>query len=140
MQKGYLVGRGVCAFVALYHLLIGALLVLSGEMSIALAARMGMTIEGSQLLGVIGEILGCYIIAFGFMMAITAWDPIKNRAMLTVGIILVVLRLIQRLVFMEKVIDTFQMTSAAFWRDFIIVAILGLGLLAFRLMILRDSR
>lgn len=140
MQKGYLVGRGVCAFVALYHLLIGALLVLSGEMSIALAARMGMTIEGSQLLGVIGEILGCYIIAFGFMMAITAWDPIKNRAMLTVGIILVVLRLIQRLVFMEKVIDTFQMTSAAFWRDFIVVAILGLGLLAFRLMILRDSR
>ena len=140
MQKGYLVGRGVCAFVGLYHLLIGALLMFSGEMSIALAARMGITIEGSQLLGVIGEILGCYIIAFGFMMAITAWDPIKNRAMLTVGIILVALRLIQRLVFMEKVIDTFQMTIAAFWRDFIIVAILGFGLLAFRLMILRDSR
>ncbi len=141
MNKSLAWGRILTGFIAAYHLGVGLLLLFSGDLSIRAAkALAGWTIQGSPALGIAGEILGCYIIAFGLMMAFAAADPIQGRHAITVGLVLIALRLFQRLVFSGKVIETFQVPAGRHWAAFAIVAAIGLALLAFRIQVGRAPR
>lgn len=137
-DKGW---RIVLWFVATYHLLLGLLLLFSGELSIkALKTLAGAHIEGSPQLGIAGEILACYILAFGLMMATAAWNPVKNRAMISIGLLLIALRLFQRVYFADKVMRVFQVPAANYWSATALAALLGLLLAAFRLRIYRQMQ
>jgi hypothetical protein len=126
--------------IALYHILLGALLIFSGEMSISAAdALYGWQITGSPELGILGEILGCYAIAFGLMMAVAAGDPARFRSLLTVGIVLIALRLVQRLFFAGKVMEVFQVSSGRYWGAFVFVLLLGAILTWVRLQVRGES-
>ena len=112
--------------VALYHIVLGALLIYSGELSIRVADLLyGWQITGSPELGIVGEILGCYAIAFGLMMAVAAGDPVRYKSLLTVGIVLIALRLLQRLLFAGKVMEVFQVPSGRYWGAFVFVLLMG---------------
>ena len=139
MRSRYTFWRGILWLVATYHMLVGLLLLFSGELSIkALKTFAGATIEGSPQLGIAGEILGCYILTFALMMGVAAWNPVKNRSLLTIGLTLIVLRIFQRIFFAEKVMQVFQVPPANYWMATAIAAILGLLLGTFRLKIYRD--
>lgn len=139
MRSRYTFWQVILWIVATYHMLIGLLLLFSGELSIrALKAFAGATIEGSPQLGIAGEILGCYILTFAVMMGVAAWNPVKNRSLLMIGLILIVLRIFQRTFFAEKVIEVFHVPSANYWMATAVAAILGLLLGVFRLKIYRD--
>jgi hypothetical protein len=141
MKKSYLLWRGVLWVFAIYHLCVGAILFLSGDLSIkALKYFAGATIDGSPQLGVTSEILACYILAFGLMMAVAAWNPIKNRALMTIGVILIVLRVCQRLIFADKVMEVFQVPAANYWTSTSIVIVLGILIGTFRILIYRDMQ
>jgi len=45
----------------------------------------------------IARMLGVYMVAFGVALGTAAWNPIKNRAILTIGVMLAVTRCVQRL-------------------------------------------
>lgn len=139
MKKTYTGWRALLWFIATYHLILGLLLLFSGELSIrALKVFAGATIEGSPQLGIVGEILACYLLAFGLMMGIAAWNPVKNRAIITAGLVLIALRLFQRLFFAAKVMQVFQVTATHYWSATAIATILGLLLGMFRWRIYRD--
>ena len=125
--------------IALYHILLGVLLIYSGELSIRVADLMyGWQITGSPELGILGEILGCYAIAFGLMMAVAAGDPARYRSLLTVGIVLIALRLVQRLIFAGKVMEVFQVSAGRYWGAFLFVLALGAALTWARLLVGRE--
>ncbi len=141
MNKNLLPYRILAGFVSFYHVVLGLLMLFSGEMAIKAAKSMaGMTIIGSPVLGIMGEILACYIIAFGLMMGLAAWNPIKNRSLITVGLVLFTLRLLQRIIFADKTMEVFQIPSARYWTAFIIVLIISVILGIFRIRIYKDLK
>lgn len=139
MAKSYLGWRILLWFVAVYHLMSGAVLLFSSDLTIrSLKAMAGVTVSGSPELGIVGEILACYLLAFGLMMAIAAWNPVKNRAIITVGLVLFALRLFQRVFFADKVMTVMQIPSQTYWTSAAIVAVLSLLMGAFRWRLYRD--
>jgi len=139
MDNSHMAGRLLTGFIGIYHLWAGLMMIFSGELTIRLAKSLsGWTIEGSPAMGIVGEVLGCYLIAFGLMMLLAAVNPIKSKSFITVGLVLIALRLIQRLVFSAKVIEVFQVDAARHWGAFILVAAMGVGLLIFRLRLARE--
>lgn len=141
MGKSLVPGRVLVGFIGGYHLLVGLMLLVSGDMSIRTAkALAGWTIHGNPEMRIVGEILGCYILAFGLMMVMAAIDPIRGSNLINVGLVLIALRLLQRLVFSGKVVEVFQVPAGRHWTAFVIVLLLGLALLAFRIQLGRQTR
>ena len=133
MNGSFGAGKALTWFIAVYHILLGGVLIVSGDLSIRIASLAhGWTIEGSPELGIAGEIVGCYVIAFGLMLAVAAIDPVKYRAFISVGIALIALRLLQRVVFADKVMATFDVAAGRYWGTFVWVLLLGVLLAVFR--------
>jgi len=140
MDRKYIFWRIIIAVIGFYHIVAGLVLLFSGELALKLVHSFaGMTLTGSPELGIIGEIFGCYLLAFGLMMGIAAWDPIKKRDLLTVGLILFFLRIFQRLFFAQKVMTVFHIPSYKYWTAFVLIAFLGLLVGFFRWIIYRDT-
>jgi hypothetical protein len=133
MEASYGPWRAIPAFVGVYHLVVGLVLMFSGEAAIKAAKVFGgMTVVGSSEMGILGEVLACYVLAFGAMMLVAAYDPVKNRACLSIGATLCALRVLQRLLFGSKLMSVFQMDAAHYWGSLAIVTVLGAGLALFR--------
>jgi len=139
MSKSYTGWRMLLWFIAVYHLLSGALLFFSGELTLRLLKNLaGVSVSGSPELGIAGEILACYLAAFGLMMGIAAWNPVKNRAIVTVGLVLFSLRLFQRVFFAEKVMQVMQIPPSRYWGAALIVAVLAALMGIFRWQLYKD--
>jgi hypothetical protein len=135
----YTLPRIVLAFFGVYHLLIGGVMLFSGDLMLRLARDYGMAnLAGSPELGALSEILACYLLAFGAVMAYAAYDPIKNRTIISIGVLLCLLRLFQRAYFAEKTMRVLQVAPAQYWMQFVIVAVIAVVLAVFRWMVLRD--
>lgn len=133
MRNNYLPGKALLWFMLVYHGLAGILLIVSGELSIKFASvALGWTIDGSPALGIAGEILGCFLIAFACMLFVISTDPVKYRALLSVAIVLIVLRVGQRVYFSAKVIEVFQVPEFRYWTSTVVVLLFGVLLLLFR--------
>ena len=132
MINSYLPGKALLWFMGLYHGAVGVLLIVSGELSIEFASlALGYTVEGSPALGIAGELLGCYMVTFGLMLLLAVTNPLKYRAVLTVAMALIAVRLIQRVVFADKVIEVFEVPEARYWGSCLFVALLGVGVFLF---------
>lgn len=117
----------------LYHASAGLLLIFSGELTIKFASvALGWTIEGSPALGIAGEILGCFLIAFACVLFVISTDPVKYRALLSVAVVLIALRVGQRIYFSAKVMEVFQVPETRYWISTGFVLLLGVLLLLFR--------
>ncbi len=139
MKNDYLPGKALLWFMLLYHASIGVLLILSGELTIKFASvALGWTIEGSAELGIAGEILGCFLIAFACMLFVISTDPVKYRALLTVAIVFIVLRVGQRFYFSSKVMEVFQVPETRYWISTGFVLLLGVLLFLFRQQVGRE--
>jgi hypothetical protein len=139
MTKTYTGWKVLLGLIAIYHLISGGLLLFSGDLAIqAVKTLAGVNLVGSPELGIIGEIMACYLLAFGLMMGIAAWNPVKNRAIITVGLVLFALRLFQRVFFADKVMQVMQIPSGRYWSAALIVATLALLLGVFRWQLYRD--
>jgi hypothetical protein len=141
MTRARLWHRVVAGIIAAYHLVIGLALLLSGELALKLARlAAGLKIEGSPQMGIVGEIFGCYVLAFGLMMVFVAVDPVKNRSLISAGIALFALRLIQRVAFASKTMTILGLSAADYWPPALVVAVLGAALVAMRWQVARDLR
>jgi hypothetical protein len=139
MAKTYTGWKMLLWFIAVYHVVSGGLLFFSGELTIrTLKALAGVTVSGSPELGIAGEILACYLVAFGLMMGIAAWNPVKNRAIVTVGLVLFALRLFQRVCFADKTMQVMQIPSTRYWGAALLVAILAVLMGVFRWQLYKD--
>jgi len=139
MRGSFIGWRAVLWFVAIYHVTMGGILFVSGELALKVAKLLGgVSISGSPEMGILGEILACYLIAFGLMVALAAWDPVKYRGALSVGLVLFALRSIQRLVFADKVIAVFHVPPVSHYTGTAVVIIFAVVLGLFRLKVAKS--
>lgn len=133
MQKKYVVLRGVVWLVCLYHILLGITLNCPVKCITWVATNaLGATKmpDGSALF--LARMLGTYLIVFGIGMGLAAWNPVKNRALLTLGAILVVLRTLQRLVQVGDLQEAIGISTGSNWATVAVLLAFAAALAFFR--------
>ncbi|MFC1643609.1 hypothetical protein ACFL1F_00835 [Chlamydiota bacterium] len=139
MKKRYLVLRAGVWIICVYLVLLG--LILNGPVK-------GITYAATNFLGAskmpdasalfLARMLGAYLVVFGIGMGIAAWNPIKNRALLTLGAILLVLRSIQRLVCLTDLQNTLGISTGHNWMTVVLVLLFAIFLMYFRFRLYHD--
>lgn len=123
--------RALAGFMGVYHLLIGFLGLVSGEMAARVGAAVyGAHVEVSPLFSYMAKYLAAYVIAFGLMMIFVASDPVKYRKLVSVAIVLAVVRILSRLIFASELQAAFGIGMNRSLMTIVVVAILNLGLIA----------
>jgi len=140
-NKTYLPFRALVGVMSAYHVALG--IVISGppEPILALAgALLGATgtLEPATLF--VARMLGAYMLVFGLGMGLAAWDPIKNRALLSLGAILTVFRAVERLLLAEDLELALNVAPGRNWATIAILAGFAVALGLFRWVLYRDMR
>jgi hypothetical protein len=140
-MKTYLPLRIVTGVVCLYCVGMGLGLNGSQSMVAGMAERfLGYDLpEGSPLIFA-ARMIGVYMAFFGVTMGLVAWRPVQNRALLSAGAVLLVVRVVQRLATFDELQQTFGLTPGRNLAYVITVAVLAVLLLAFRILLVRDMR
>ena len=123
----------LAGFIGIYHIILGLIGSISGELGAQAAraifdARVDITPQFSYLV----KYLGAYTIAFGVMMLLVAWNPVKYRLFIYVGILLIAVRITQRLIFASQLESAFGISWGRNLLNTTIIALLALGLYLFR--------
>jgi hypothetical protein len=122
--------KALAGFMGIYHLLIGILGLVSGEMAARVGAAVyGAHVEVSPLFSYMAKYLAAYVIAFGVMMLFMASDPVKYRRLVYVAVILAVVRILSRLIFASELQAAFGIGMNRSLMTIAAVAILNLGLI-----------
>lgn len=139
--RRHLALRGLLWFICLYHVACGLAAILSPDQIPTIAEKLaGMKVTASPEFLYLAKPFGVYAAAFGVMMGVAAWNPIKNRALISVGIVLFALRIVQRLTSMGEVEQLFGVSPARSLQTVAIVAVLGLALAWLRYRLYREMR
>lgn len=134
MKHIYPVFRSILWIICIYHVAIGVILNLPADqlkhlLEIVFGTTKNLT---SQALFIV-RILGIYMLIFGIGMGLAAWDPIKNRALLSCGAILIAIRALQRLLQADYLAEAFGIASERNWIMAIILAGFAVVIIAFRI-------
>jgi hypothetical protein len=122
--------RALAGFMGVYHLLIGILGIVSGEMAARVGAAVyGAHVEVSPLFSYMAKYLAAYVIAFGAMMLFLAGDPVKYRKLVYVAVLLAVLRILSRLIFASELQAAFGIGMNRSLMTIAAVAVLNIGLI-----------
>ena len=122
--------RGMLASVCVVNLALGIICFASGP----LAVRTGALLYGAALTEAtpqtyyILRMMGCYLIAIGFMAFFAYKDPVKYKAIVLGNVLWLLLRALQRFIFAAEIHQAFQVSYARIWMNglfvFIVAAIL----------------
>ena len=101
--------RVTTALAAVYHFLLGmALLVLpAGAVGQVTRMFLGIELEFDAQLSLIGKFASSYILAFGIMLGLLCWSPVRLRALVVPALVLFGLRLVNKLVFLTTIEEAF---------------------------------
>lgn len=120
--------RSLLWFICVYHVVFGLIPNLFPGQVEGLAERLaGMRIGAAPECLALAKPFGVYAMIFGVMMGVAAWDPVKNRALISVGIVLFVLRIMQRLAGLN---EAHQVFGVAPGRGLLTVAVVSCFALA----------
>ena len=125
--------RFIAGFVGVYHIASGLLGTLSGNLAAELGrilfnARVDVTPQFSYM----AKYLGAYVIAFGAMMLFIAQDPVKYRGLINVAVLLICIRIIDRIVFAAELKNAFGIELTQSIVTISIIGLVGLSLLIFK--------
>jgi hypothetical protein len=138
-MKKHLVLRGVVWLVCLHHLVLGIVLNCPVEsIRWTTQALLGATKLPDASALFLARMLGTYMIVLGIGMGLAAWDPVKNRALLSLGAILVALRGLQRLVQADDLQSALGISSGSNWTTVLIILAFGAVLAFFRFRVYQD--
>lgn len=84
------------------------------------------------------RMMGAYMMFFGLAVGLTAWNPHKNRAVLSVAALFLIVRILQRAFYAAELQTTFGITPARNATFIGIMALFTLLLLLSRLLIYRQ--
>ena len=133
MQKKFLVLRGVVWLVCVYHVLLGVALNSPVSCITWVATHLlGATKMPDASALFLARMLGTYLIVFGIGMGLAAWNPVKNRALLSLGAILVVLRVVQRLVQVGDLQQAIGISTVGNWTTVVVLFAFAAVLAFFR--------
>ena len=127
MKQKYL--KIVLAVISVYHIFLGILAYLSGQWAVGIAKIVfGMTFSVNDQLLYVTKLLGIYALVFGIFAAMAAANPQKYRHVVEIGILLYVLRLINRLVFAGQIQQAFQVSTSSMLVEVLLIIFFGLAL------------
>jgi len=116
MRNKHITLRGLLWFICAYHIVIGFAANLPPPQASTVAmALLGLHLPDDPALFQVLKPFGIYAMTFGVMMGVAAWNPVKNRALITIGVVLFGLRLLQRLTNLDAVEHSLGVTAARNW-------------------------
>lgn len=139
MKQRYLFYRGLLWFIALYHIITGLVAIFSRE-GIVLGAKIlaAYQVDAGPSFFYIIRPFGVYLIAFGVSVAVAAWNPVKNRAIISIGVVLFITRALQRLIFAHETQEIFKVSAGRNAVTIGIISGFALALILFRWQLYRD--
>lgn len=140
-EKKYFWLRGVTWFVCIYHVVLGLVMncpVAWIERAAALMVGATKMPDASALF--LARMLGTYLLMFGVAAGLAAWDPIKNRAILSILAILTVLRSLQRVLQASDLEQTLGIAARSNWMTVVATFVFAALLAYFRYRIYFDMR
>ena len=141
MQKKYVCLKAVVWVIGVYHVALG--IILNGPadlISSTMSHCLGATKMPDASVWFSARMLGTYMLVFGIGMGIAAWNPIKNRAILTVGVILASCRALQRLVQADDLNQALGVSAAANWTTIAVLMVFAGVLAFFRFKLWQDMK
>jgi hypothetical protein len=116
----------LAGFMGVYHLLMGLMGIISGEM----AARVAQTMWGAHVtvdpqFSYLAKFLAAYVIAFGLMMLFIAKDPVRYGPLVYVAASLGLIRILERLIFAGQLQAAFSIGMDRTIATVVVVAILN---------------
>lgn len=126
--------RVLLAVVSVSHLLLGLLAVAAPVESVArvAAALYGATLDVTPALQHILRILGAFMIAVGLMSSFAFFSPEKHEGIIAGVVVLLLLRVAERLIFAREIQSTFQVSTTHLWIQSIFFLILAVALFIVR--------
>lgn len=138
-ENKHLALRGLLWVICLYHVVFGLAANLFPGQVPAIAERLaGMKIASAPEFIYLAKPFGLYAIAFGITMGLSAWNPVKNRAVITVAVVLFALRVVQRLADIGETEKVFGVPAARSLASVAIVACFSLALAWLRFQLYRE--
>src|SRR3989344_61623 len=106
--------RVIAGYMALYHLVFGFLVVFLGEQGIVTTARIlyRIDVDVTPQILYLAKFIGAYGIAFGAMMALVAWQPVRYRNFVWAAVALVGVRVFERFFFFDLLNEAFNVNMA----------------------------
>jgi hypothetical protein len=139
--RRHLALRGLLWFICLYHVACGLLVIAVPDQIPLVAEKLaGLKVSASPEFLYLAKPFAVYAMVFGVMMGVAAWTPVKNRALISIGVVLFALRIVQRLLSLDEVERIFGVPPARSWQTIGIVAALGLALAWLRYRLYREMR
>lgn len=92
--------KGLLWYVAAYHILLGLLGIFAKDFAVSLANwffNFNLTIT-PEVYWILNP-FSAYVLIFGVFIALAATDPVKYKNIIIVGVVLIAVRVVQRLVF-----------------------------------------
>lgn len=125
--------RGILWAICGYHVVLGVLgIILPTELLLKIgASAFHFSLTETPQIGWVARPFATYLLAFGVFMGIAARDPVKFRPIIYGGILLIGVRLIQRIIFMMSGFETFGINPMRSWGMLAFSTLMGLGLLMF---------
>ena len=133
--------RGLLWFICLYHVILGLCANLPPTQVQSLAKTIwGIHLPEEPALYQVIKPFGVYVMIFGIAMGIAAWNPVKNRAIISIGVALFGMRLLQRLFEHQEVQQNLHVTAGRHWATIATVGGFALLLAFFRWKLYREMR
>lgn len=141
MQKKHLCLKTVVWLICAYHVTLGIILNAPVDLlSTTLTHGFGATKMPDASALFPARMLGTYMLVFGIGMGIAAWNPVKNRALLTVGVLLVSGRALQRILQADDLAWALGVAPAANWTAIAILLAFAVLLAGFRIKLWQDMK
>jgi hypothetical protein len=139
MEKKHTPLRALLWLICVYHVGFGLLANAPSDLMRQCAANLlGMNLPTDAALDYVIKPFGVYVMTFGVMMGVAAWNPVKNRALISVGVVLFALRIAQRLLNLEAMQRALGVTPSRNLTTVAVVAVFGLALAWFRFQLFRE--
>ena len=133
-MKRLLVLRAILVLVCVSHLVLGgiAYISVSAQVTKTIAAFYGASVTVTPQLQHVVRIVGAFMVAIGVFRAFALHDPYKNRAIIDGIIVLLLLRVSQRVIFGNEVHKAFGLSYRHLWTQTVFFFILALVLFLLR--------
>lgn len=133
--------RGLLWFICIYHVVTGLTANLS-DAGVRFAADKlaGVQLRDNPELFHIARPFGVYVICFGVLMGLAAWNPVKNRAIITVGVLLFLARALQRIIFAQQFQATFNVSAGRNAVTITAVCLFAVALAVLRILLYQEMK
>jgi hypothetical protein len=96
----------------IYHVITGLGVNVAPAMMKNVASAYGASVDLTPQFAYLGKMFGAYMVVIGLLAGAAALDPVKHRLIVNGIILLFVLRVVQRLVFINEIQSTFGISAA----------------------------